>query len=82
MNTDCEELLENIHMTLHECRDNKKKVAISGLFDISECKNITNWSKNIKSCIPLKIEIKNPIVNNTYSIEYIVNQRSLIISEE
>jgi hypothetical protein len=80
MNVNCEELLENIHKTLHECRDNKKKIAISGLFDIRECNNFTNWSKNIKNCIPLKIEIKNPIVENNYSIEYIVNQRSLVIS--
>ena len=82
MNTNCEELLENILRTLIECQDNKINVKTTGMFDIRECKNIVKWTTYMKDHIPLKIEIKNPIVEKNYSIEYIVNQRSLIISEE
>ena len=50
------------------------------MFDISQCKNVSKWSKNIKACIPLKVEIKNSLVKNEYSIEYKVAARSLVIS--
>lgn len=80
MNQNCEELLENIQKTLHECCNNKRTINIKGNFDMSECKNVVNWSRTIKDCIPLKIEIKNPVVKNEYSIEYKVASRSLVIS--
>ena len=75
----CEELLDNILRTLIECRDNKNTISVNGLFDIRECKNIVKWTANMKDHIPLKIEIKNPIIKNNYTIDYIVNQRSLTI---
>lgn len=76
----CEELLENIQRTLHKCCNNKRTVNIKGEFDMRECKNVVKWSRTIKDCIPLKIEIKNPIVNSKYSIDYSVDKRSLVIS--
>ena len=79
MDKNCNELLENIHRTLHKCRDNKRFIEISGELDIRKCQNITNWARNIKDCIPLNIEIKNPLLKNKYSIEYKVTARSLII---
>ena len=79
MSQNCEELLENIQKTLHECCNNQRIINIKEEFDMRECENVVKWSKTIKDCIPLKIEIKNPIVYHKYSIEYRVNARSLII---
>ena len=53
MDKNCKELMENIERTLHECRDNKRTVEIYEALDIRKCKNIENWSRNIKDCIPL-----------------------------
>lgn len=79
MHKNCEELLENIQKTLHKCCNNQLTINIKEEFDMRECDNVDKWSKNIKSCIPLKIEIKNPIVQNKYYIDYRVEKRSLII---
>ena len=80
MDKNCQELMDNIERTLHECRDNKRIVKIKDTFDMRECKNVSWWFTNIKNSVPLKIEIKNPILINQYSIEYNVITRSLIIS--
>ena len=80
MSKNCEELLENIQKTLHECCNNKRTIDIKEEFDMRECKNVAKWSKTIKDCIKLKIEMKNPVVHSKYSIEYRVDTRSLIIS--
>jgi hypothetical protein len=80
MDKNCQELLDNIKRTLHECRDNKKTIEITEMFDINKCYNVSKWRKTIKVCIPLKVVILNSIVKNKYSIEYKVNQRSLVIS--
>jgi len=80
MDKNCQELLDNIQRTLHECRDNKKTIEITEMFDINKCDNVSKWRKTIKVCIPLKVVILNSIVKNKYSIEYKVNQRSLVIS--
>jgi len=80
MDKNCQDLMDNIQRTLHECRDNKKTIEITEMFDISQCKNVSKWSKIIKACIPLKVEIKNSLVKNEYSIEYKVEARSLVIS--
>jgi len=71
--------MENIERTLHECRDNKRTIEIYEALDIRKCKNIENWSRNIKDCIPLKVEVKNPILAKKYSIEYKVAARCLTI---
>jgi hypothetical protein len=80
MDRSCEELMDNIEKTLHECRDNKRTIVIAKAFDVRRCDNVAWWSKNIKDSIPLKIDIKNPILQNKYSIEYKVEARSLVIS--
>ena len=80
MDRNCEELLENIQRTLHECRDNQKVVEISRAFDTRRCENVAWWSRNIKDSIPLNVEIRNPILQNKYCIEYKVAARSLVIS--
>jgi hypothetical protein len=80
MEKNCQELLENIQRTLHECRDNQRTIEICEALDVNKCKNIKFWENTIKSSIPLKVEIKNTVLNNTYSIDYKVNERSLIIS--
>jgi hypothetical protein len=81
MNKDCQELLENIQRTLHECRDNRKTVEICGALDVRQCKNVNYWASTIKDSIPLNVEIKHPILTHKYSIDYKVRERSLVISE-
>jgi len=80
MDKNCQDLMDNIQRTLHECRDNKKTVEINEMFDMRKCNNVARWSNNIRDCIPLNVEIKNPVVKNRYSIEYKVAARSLVIS--
>jgi hypothetical protein len=82
MDKNCQELLENIQRTLHECKDNRKTINIYDTLDINKCNNVKLWAKNIKDSVPLKVNIKNPIFINKYSIDYKVSERSLIISEE
>ena len=62
MNKNCQDLMDNIQRTLHECRDNKKTIEITEMFDISQCKNVSKWSKNIKACIDCKFGI--PYISN------------------
>ena len=80
MDKNCQELLENIQRTLHECKDNRKTINICDSLDINQCSNVKLWAKNIKDSIPLKLDIKTPIFINKYSIEYKVSERSLTIS--
>jgi len=80
MERSCEELLENITRTLHECRDNQITVDVSEAFDMRDCKNVATWRRNIKDSIPLKVLVKNPILVNKYCIDYKVRERALIIS--
>jgi hypothetical protein len=80
MERNCEELLENITRTLHECRDNQITVDVREAFDMRDCKNVATWRRNIKDSIPLKVLVKNPILVNKYCIDYKVRERALIIS--
>jgi len=82
MDKNCQEFLENIQRTLHECKDNKKTINIIDTLDIRQCNNVKTWARNIRDSIPLKVNIKTPIFINKYSIDYKVGERSLIISEE
>ena len=81
MNNNCQELLENIQRTLHECRDNRKTIEICAPLDVNQCKNVQYWASAIKESVPLKVEIKQSILSNKYAIEYKVKERSLVISE-
>ena len=76
----CEELLENIQRSLHECKDNRTTINIMGILDITQCSNVKTWHKNIKSSVPLKMDIRNTQFVDRYSIDYKVGERSLTIS--
>lgn len=79
MDKNCEEFLENIQRALHVCKDNRITIDICGTLDVRQCKNVRFWETAIKESIPIKIEIKKPIITRNYSIDYKVQERSLII---
>ena len=76
----CDEVLNNIQKSLQECKDNQKIINISGIVNIHNCKNIQYWLNDVYYHIGLRMEIKNPVIENNYRIKYIVNKRLLIIN--
>ena len=83
-NNFCNEVLENMKMCLHRCRDNKKVFNVNPhIFDtinIDNCEQIQKFKNELQTTKTI-IEIKNPLLTprSRYSIEYLVNKRLLVV---
>ena len=76
----CEEILENIKLALHRCSNNKSVYNINNVININECANIQKFANSLYST-ETKIKLFQPQIENMYSIEYIVKDRTLIIDK-
>jgi hypothetical protein len=79
-NSNCEELLNKIKYVLHKCKDDTEIIKISDKLDITNCKNISKWSKDVRNTVGLKLDIRNPIITDIFVIDYKVNKKKIIIS--
>lgn len=77
--TQCEEILENIKQTLHECRDNKKRFYMEKTTCVHICDNVNKWSDDLRCSLGLKLDIKRPIVKGVYIVDYNVRNKIITI---
>jgi hypothetical protein len=82
----CHEVLSNMKLCLQRCADNKRVFSVNPhIFesvDINKCEEIRKF-KNELTATNTFIEIKKPLMNprSRYSIEYVVNNRLLVLDD-
>ena len=87
--TICNEILNDIQLCLHKCKNNKKTFNlihynkfINKSISLLECDNINDYNKSL-NVINIKLIIKTPIIklNNNYYIDYNTLNREIIIDK-
>jgi hypothetical protein len=67
--TICEEVLENIKLSLMQCKNNKTSFTLEKACDIKKCENIHQYQTSLYAT-NTKITIKIPDIVSRYSIQY------------
>jgi len=80
MNTSvCDEVLENIKLSLMQCKNNNKTYNLEKPINLRTCENITNYESSLYDT-KTRIIINIPDIITKYSIEYKVKDRIIEIN--
>jgi hypothetical protein len=81
MNTSvCDEVLENIKLSLLQCKNNNTTYNLESPINLRTCENITNYESSLYAT-KTRIIMKTPDIITKYSINYKVKDRIVEIYE-